>query len=63
MSAPRLTKKQKAEICAAYAAGESVKLIAWRYGVNESYPSLLAKRRGLKPRNKSGWMASAEATA
>jgi len=59
MSSPRLTAKQKEAIVAAYKAGEGLKSIAHRFGVSESYPSLLAKRRKLKPRNRSQWMASA----
>jgi DNA-binding MarR family transcriptional regulator len=59
MSAARLTEKQKRAILTAYQAGEKTEAIAERFGVDRTYPSLLAKRRGLKPRNTSPWMASA----
>jgi len=45
MSAPRLSEKTKQEILAAYRAGEKIKDIAARFGVSESYPSLLSRRR------------------
>jgi hypothetical protein len=57
MSAPRLTPTQKNEIIAAYESGEAVKLIAERFNVDPSYPSLLAMRRGL-PKRKDGSKAA-----
>lgn len=48
MSAPRLTAEQKSRIVAAWEAGENGPSIAMRFGVHESYPMLLAKRRRLK---------------
>lgn len=52
MSAPRLSKDTKDEIVAAYVAGERTSEIARRFGVDESYPGLLARRRGHKTRDK-----------
>lgn len=45
MSAARLSEQTKREILAAYLAGDLVKHIAHRFGVDQSYPGLLAKRR------------------
>jgi hypothetical protein len=59
MSAARLTKQQKEAIISAYERGEPTPAIAARFGVDRSYPSLLAKRRKLKPRNQSSWMTQA----
>jgi transposase-like protein len=47
MSAPRLDKSTKDEIVAAYVAGERTADIAKRFGVDGSYPTLLARRRGI----------------
>jgi transposase-like protein len=57
MSKPRLSKSPKAEMAKAYEDGELTASIALRFGVNPSYPSLLAKRRKLKPRTRSVWTA------
>jgi len=46
MSGPRLTQDQKDEIVAQYCAGVSVTKIAASFGVDRSYPTLLAQRRG-----------------
>lgn len=52
MSSPRLTEQEKLGILKAYAAGEKVIAIAARFGVDNSYPSKLNKRRRLPPRRK-----------
>lgn len=45
MSAPRLSEFTKREIVKAYGRGDPVAEIAKRFGVDKSYPGLLAKRR------------------
>jgi transposase len=50
MSGPRLIEEQKNEIVAQYLAGVSTRKIAAEFGVDPSYPSLLAKRYGVKLR-------------
>lgn len=45
MSAPRLSAKAKRDIVLAYGRGELVADIAKRYGVDVTYPGILAKRR------------------
>lgn len=47
MSAARLSEWQKTDLLNAYLRGEKVKVIAMIYGVDESYPGLLAKRRNI----------------
>lgn len=47
MSAARLSKEQKDQIAYQYLIGINVKVIAKDFGVHHSYPSLLARRRGL----------------
>lgn len=47
MSAPRLSKDQKNAIVVAYASGEKVADIAAKFGVDQSYATLLARRRGV----------------
>ena len=47
MSAPRLTEPQKRAILADYRAGMPPKQIGIKHGVNNSYPRLLARRRGV----------------
>ena len=42
----KLSDATKAQILREYLAGEPLKQIAHRYGVDPSYPLLLAKRRG-----------------
>ncbi len=54
MSAPRLDEKTKLEILKAYREGEPLLSIADRFKVHMSYPTLLAKRRGLSTRRPSG---------
>jgi hypothetical protein len=56
MSTARLTAGQKCAIVKAYEDGESLKSIAKRFGVDKSYPSLLAKRRKIKSRYTTSWM-------
>lgn len=51
MSAPRLSVAEKNAIVAAYIAGEPLKAIAARFNVDPSYPSLIARRRGLSRRH------------
>lgn len=46
MSAPRLDKTTKDKIVAAYLAGEKIADIARRFGVDQTYPRLLTRRRG-----------------
>ena len=50
MSKPRLIEAQKNEIVAQYLDGVSTRKIAAAFGVDPSYPSLLAKRYGVKLR-------------
>lgn len=50
MSAPRLSKQARNEIVSRYLAGEKVVVIALEFGVHQSYPALLAKRRGIRLR-------------
>jgi transposase-like protein len=59
MGAPRLTKEAKQAILASYRRGDRVAAIAARFGVHQSYPGLLAKRRGFAVRKSSGPEASA----
>lgn len=47
MSGTRLTSAQKAEMLEDWMAGRPCAWIAEKYGVDPSYPGLLAKRRGL----------------
>lgn len=46
MSAPRLAMETKNQIVAAYIAGEKIADIAERFGVHQSYPMFLTRRRG-----------------
>lgn len=46
MSAPRLTGDQKLALLRDYVAGMGLHELASKYGVDKSYPPLLAKRRG-----------------
>lgn len=50
MSGPRLIEAQKNEIVAQYLDGVSTRKIAATFGVDPSYPSILAKRYGVKLR-------------
>lgn len=50
MSGPRLDNEAKAKIVAAYLAGEKIADIAKRFGVDQTYPALLARRRGHQKR-------------
>jgi hypothetical protein len=45
MSSPRLSPETKIAIVEAYKAGERLASIAARFGVDQSYPGLLARRR------------------
>ena len=46
MSAARLSANDKLRILASYEAGEKSAVIAARFGVDPSYPTILARRRG-----------------
>jgi transposase-like protein len=48
MSAPRLSEFTKREIVKAYGRGDTISSIAKRYGVDESYPGTLAKRKAVQ---------------
>lgn len=61
MSGPRLTHEQKLAIVDAYERGELTKVIAERFGVNKSYPTLLARRRSVPMRNRRNGVARSEA--
>lgn len=52
MSAPRLTGEQKLAILRDFKAGAPLADIAAKFGVDQSYPRILARRRGLPPRGK-----------
>lgn len=52
MSAPRLTDELKSEILSAYVAGDKLTVIAARFGCDQSYPTILARRRGVAVRNE-----------
>jgi len=51
MSAPRLTEEIKLAILSAYVAGDKLTVIAARFGCDQSYPSILARRRGVAARS------------
>lgn len=55
----KLTEGQQIEIVSDYIAGHFVTVIAKRYGVSDSYPTMLAKKLGYglrtKERNRRGW--------
>lgn len=46
----KLTEFERSEILLLYEEGVFIKVIAHEFGVDQSYPSLLAKRCGLKLR-------------
>ena len=48
MAAPRLSDLIKLAILAEYVAGAPIKIIGARYGVHQSYPGMLARRRGIE---------------
>ena len=48
MAAPRFSKLEKEDIVARYAAGGSSSEIAAEFGCDATYPSLLARRRGVQ---------------
>lgn len=51
MSAPwRLPDWQKQAIVDAIVAGEKRSAVAQEFGVSDSYPAMLARRRGVAPR-------------
>jgi len=52
MGAPRLSSKQKNQIVNEYASGVKSSLIASRFGIDPSYPGLLARRRKIPLRRK-----------
>lgn len=52
MSAPRLSDRDRNEMLAAYRKGEPVRSIASRFGVAATYPSELARRRGITVRRE-----------
>jgi hypothetical protein len=47
---PKLTPRYQKLLLADYAAGMKIAAIAYKYGVNESYPTMLARRRGQQQR-------------
>jgi len=49
----KLTESEKDEIVQRYIDGDNIFAIARAFGVNASYPGLLAKRRGHLPRMKA----------
>lgn len=50
MWANRLSKDQRDAVLDAYSKGVPVEKIAAEFGVHHTYPSLLARRRGLNTR-------------
>ncbi len=50
MSSPRLTPDEKAALLERYLAGEKVDALATAFGVDRSYPAILARRRGIARR-------------
>lgn len=52
MSAPRLTQAERDAILAEYKAGVALKVIAERYGVAVTYPSMMANRKGIARRRE-----------
>lgn len=51
MTAPwRLSEWEKQAIVDAMVAGEKRSAVAHEFGVSDHYPTMLAKRRGVKPR-------------
>lgn len=52
MNAPRLSDRERDEMVLAYRQGEPVKSIASRFGVAVTYPSELARRRGITVRRE-----------
>lgn len=52
MTAPQLSEVTKLAVLAAYIRGDRVQEIADIYRVDNSYPSLLAKRRRVQRRRK-----------
>lgn len=53
MSARRLSNEQRDEIVRRYASGENVTALSHEFGVDESYPGLLAQRRGVSLRKSA----------
>lgn len=47
----RLTPEQQTQMLEAYQRGDPVIDIAERFGVHHSYPTLLARRRGIQTRS------------
>lgn len=52
----RLTAEERDAMAAAYVRGEPIKAIAHRFDVDDSYPTQMAKRRGLELRGQNGSM-------
>lgn len=50
----KLTTGQRVEIIRGYLDGEYVTTLAKRYGVSDSYPSMLARRLGYRLRGRLG---------
>lgn len=55
MSAPRLSEQEKLAILEAYQTDESVRSIAQRFGVDQAYPTILARRRGIACKQPNHW--------
>ena len=53
MSGPRLSEAQKDEIVELYREGLNGAWIAQKYGVDPSYPRILARRREVEKREES----------
>lgn len=51
MSAARLSEEEKQALVRAYRRGEKIDAICARFGVDRSYPRILARRRGFAPRS------------
>lgn len=59
---PRLSEEKRSAMMREYGDGESVAVLASRYGVSENYPCQLAKRYGVRRRAKlRGHASEAEA--
>lgn len=50
MSSPRLTAEEKRALLDRYLAGEKLDALATAFGVDRSYPVILARRRGVTRR-------------
>jgi transposase-like protein len=54
MSAPRLSVEIKQAIVRDYLAKIPIRALAEKYGVHQSYPGLLSRRRGVEPNRNFG---------